>query len=114
MPTVTTTQCGAEEREFHLYAAAIEESFKQQQTKMYVQKSPIDKKQWNKAARKKHFWKQKRNKVQDRVEDAMAFVARTVTHKEYQHNSKALSALVTEWDKLRSAKVWKEYELVAY
>ena len=35
-------------------------------------------------------------------------MAHTVTRKEFQHISKALAALVTEWDKLRSAKVWKE------
>ena len=41
----------------------------------------------------------------------MAFVARTVTRKEYLNNSDALSALITEWNKLRTAKVWDENEV---
>ena len=47
---------------------------------MYPEKLPKKKGRWSKAARKKHFEKRRK----DREEEIMAFVARTVTCKEYQ------------------------------
>ena len=113
MPTTKSTDNSEEEREFNLYAAAIEESYhhQHQSEKVFAPKSQIDKAKWNKAARKKHYLKQKQSKSPKRIEEVMAFVARTVSRKEYQNNPKACQALVVEWDKLRKAKVWNESDV---